>query len=1268
MAKLDLTLYGVKTISTQTTAKDIFVSTEKDSAIVSFSVGTGTNQFQMDLIDLSFHKKMYQPTEVIATIQIGMIEGEDRLWLPVPKENLENAFKNKKVSLKSGTDIIGDDYFVHEVLVDYRQIKMIVTLKIYSLDKLLTQEKTCRTFVSKKLGGEILKNEIKEYKKPYAVSNGESETVEFAVDNMKILKYDTGAKDTNNKAIYSEHIHPYLVQYNESLYDMLARTANRWGEFLYYEDGKLHLGYTGTTANLINYRSLHYFDLSSETIEVPKDRAYDYVGSDEKSFGNNLLKESPNEVSGTLFYPNGKGDKVAMNYMASIFKNDKNIPTFLSNKLYDDTYDILCKAFSVGYKNEQFNGKYFPLSDKPGVTAQYGTHDFGTEDEPDKKDAFNQFTEIHSRYDSSKYLTVFAKEQAVCKNAVSIDFDTTYPKLKLGNIITVNGKKYIIVEVSTKKEITAYKIVKDQNNQDVVEPNYSLVFQVKATAKNTVEDYVQAVDEKGNPVTEEIDEIDKKGNVVKDKDGKPKKKKVPVMEYRCVDTLFYPAVLPSGHVRYSDPQIATVTDADDPLGCNRVRVKFSWEVIEIKEEKIQDSTKKASSPWLTFTTNASGSPAVGLHYEGDKLLIGFVGGNIERPYVLGGLATKGSDADVVQTTPGGHTLKLNDDKGGIVKFVNGMFWPGWNTLSTIFPQMSEIDLSNVENNQALGGGFELSDNYGIYKISGSTDKRNITVASPWGDVSINAFTGITISAPNGDVTIKGKNVKIEAGNNLELTSGTNVKNKIWGDGGLGGFFEDAAAAATKKFLESVSKTFNLVNLSIVRSFIEIAIRPAEGKLLVKSNRYLMLESGKGACDYPAAAYKDDNSIQKAFMEHAKKNLMQSVDPALNESVCEIIQIVNRISNEVDKLYRERYNTCCDKLREYNQVINNGLADARRIADDYGASTCPSPKIMKEYSELDTIFWAKPPYEVLKAEQIFMNNFKVDSIASSIANQRPIPAGKTLDYVKETIAGERKVFIDEVMDAANELRVAICNFLNYKEKVMGLSAKASPMLCKNPYMPNAFKNALANVWKNENFKDLIYFQPVTTSQKDLTQKYSDDDALQDDRKVLKRKAAAMMLEEIGFKDDWRKKIDDPNWAPDPQNPLAIAPKVIEVPRNFTSDNLKGNYWNHYVDSIECVPKLKLDSTKMGDAAVKVFDDFVDTYAQITKLGENKTWNGPDNGSILFSFNHKVYDLKKDITNVDVVRRNNLQATDDPTNGEQVITNFLNSIKKEMKKLN
>ena len=43
----------------------------------------------------------------------------------------------------------------------------------------------------------------------------------------------------------TEHIFPYLVQYNESFQDMAIRTANRWGEF-FYENGTINVGYDAT--------------------------------------------------------------------------------------------------------------------------------------------------------------------------------------------------------------------------------------------------------------------------------------------------------------------------------------------------------------------------------------------------------------------------------------------------------------------------------------------------------------------------------------------------------------------------------------------------------------------------------------------------------------------------------------------------------------------------------------------------------------------------------------------------------------------------------------------------------------------------------------------------------------------------------------------------------------------------------------------------------------------------------------------------------------
>jgi hypothetical protein len=58
---------------------------------------------------------------------------------------------------------------VHEVLVNLKPDAMYVTLKIYSLDKLMTLQQTSRTFVAQKLGDGILDTEVTKYIKPWTI-------------------------------------------------------------------------------------------------------------------------------------------------------------------------------------------------------------------------------------------------------------------------------------------------------------------------------------------------------------------------------------------------------------------------------------------------------------------------------------------------------------------------------------------------------------------------------------------------------------------------------------------------------------------------------------------------------------------------------------------------------------------------------------------------------------------------------------------------------------------------------------------------------------------------------------------------------------------------------------------------------------------------------------------------------------------------------------------------------------------------------------------
>ena len=92
---------------------------------------------------------------------------------------------------------------------------------------------------------------------------------------MRFLKHiesdtstDTNANSTDTD-IDTEFIQPYLVQYNESFYDFLVRTANRCGEFLYFEDGQLILGLPDSKAVTIDkYASVTEHGMSPDPMTI----------------------------------------------------------------------------------------------------------------------------------------------------------------------------------------------------------------------------------------------------------------------------------------------------------------------------------------------------------------------------------------------------------------------------------------------------------------------------------------------------------------------------------------------------------------------------------------------------------------------------------------------------------------------------------------------------------------------------------------------------------------------------------------------------------------------------------------------------------------------------------------------------------------------------------------------------------------------------------------------------------------------------------------
>lgn len=187
--------------------------------------------------------------------------------------------------------------------------------------------------------------------------------------------------------------------------------------------------------------------------------------------------------------------------------------------------------------------------------------------------------------------------------------------------------------------------------------------------------------------------------------------------------------------------MALVTDNEDPQGLGRVKVTYPWK--EADEE----------SYWARLAAPMAGPDrgAFFLPDEGDEVLVAFENGDLEHPYVLGGLwngkreppednADGNNDVRTIRSRSG-HEVTLDDaDSGGGV------------TIETAGGQV--IDLSDESGEESVS-------------ITDESGQNALTFDPASGEVSLSAGGTLTIDATN--VELKGEgNVSIESSGILTL--------------------------------------------------------------------------------------------------------------------------------------------------------------------------------------------------------------------------------------------------------------------------------------------------------------------------------------------------------------------------------------------------------------------------------------------------------------------------------------------------------------------
>ena len=543
-------------------------------------------------------------------------------------------------------------------------------------------------------------------------------------------------------------------------------------------------------------------------------------------------------------------------------------------------------------------------------------------------------------------------------------------------------------------------------------------------------------------------------------------------------------------------------------------------------------------------------------------------------------------------------MRMSDGEGaGLAKFMASAFSPALSSFFELVPPalLGEVITPNWEwkGSKHFEGGFQISDYYGFYKISGSSGDRNITVSSPWGDVNINAFTGISISAPNGDIQIKGKNVRIEAGNNLELVSGTNIGWKLANDKKFGDF-TDASVGLTisSAIANKLAQKTQLLDLSLVRSIVEVVMRPVEGALTVKSNRFLKLEAGGNECEYPTLAYQDpnDTNVLKVAQKVSEVTTNKGV---ATDGIVGLFKLTTAMTEAIFAKWEKRNEKCLSKKAELEEAIK----ELKEYVNDENA-------VCKTFDELKADLWNKTKEKIEEGDLGFKENVKVEGEAAQIVGD--VVLGHFTFKKKDDIISLRKKARTAVLNAANALNTA-CNALSNFEITQDDVNKAIGLF-RWTTLPKDAKEKMYNAINKENCKGFAMFKSNENEDiKNLTNKYGR--LSEKITNKFRRLLCLNLLKEFHFVDHRENELDVPE------------------PTDFTITN--NETWRNYVNSIQEIPEL----SKEGSMVVQTFKDaFKQTYSDmvgdvrfIKAYKEKQAWSDGKDGTILIGNKNKTYRL-------------------------------------------
>ena len=184
-------------------------------------------------------------------------------------------------------------------------------------------------------------------------------------------------------------------------------------------------------------------------------------------------------------------------------------------------------------------------------------------------------------------------------------------------------------------------------------------------------------------------------------------------------------------------------------------------------------------------------------------------------------------------------------------------------------------------------------------------------------------------------------MNISASNKVNITSGSAIRKRFFPNSGLGDnenllkkFGYSAAFTFSDFFLSGfdtyVQKLANkFIDLTFIRTIIEVFTRPIEGTTKIKSFSFVQIEAGKGSTDFPAGTLKSEDEPFFPKLNRSIDAISSAIDSRIDainakyQALFAALADFRAISGEADYAANQNYDAI-----SFNKIIIDGTSGTK----------------------------------------------------------------------------------------------------------------------------------------------------------------------------------------------------------------------------------------------------------------------------------------------------------------------------------------------------